>query len=871
MKKILALILLSVAAMAQNNTTTPTAVLGIPKPDIGSLNWGITVRNNYDLLDKYLSAGLPVPQMAFTNYITIGGGSHLTTTNQTGTGSLVLQNSPTLNSPTLSSPTLVSPILGVAAGTSLALSGGLTIAGGTSLATTNQTGTGNLVLQNSPSLVTPSLGVASGSSLALGGGTALTTTNQTGTGSLVLAAAPSISNATMSGGTFTPLGISGQLDATQCSGADIGAKVNACIALLPSSCGAVYIPGGSYTQSTSIHKPRCVKLRGAVSEATVLNWTGSASGWAIVVSDANVAGPYAAGAVEDLTLNGPGTTGNGVFLGGDPANVISPSTDNGDHENLNRLRIKGFSVGVGYGNQAWSDTIFESVVYGNVTGVKALGTTTFGERMTIIASSIQNNSHYAIDGNGFKSPGFSVKLIGSSIDYNGNGTDAVIQGGYISEGSHFEQTTGLFFDMTGATAGWVQDHGGIYIMDHNSCFGRLDSSSQPSSFVGATFSLNTPGPTNLLCTTNLTNVSMSQTTVFGSAYNDHAPNFIQAAGSMDPTRNNIVSEVLNDGYDPGGEILPHFSSTFLAGQLTPSNATVLLSAANIGAIASFCNSLGETRCNSVAGYFFAHAYANGAAVWGENPLASDAPGITGSSLRAGEDDVNVYGSPTLAYGRQITGLLGIPGSVLPTSTIGLLINTAAVNGGAWVTGIQIDNGTVSGKAMNIGSTNRTAGIPANSLPFWWNFAGPDGAGHIVVQYVDQFGSMNFNQSLTIIASAPTCTFTSGGGTSPSCSVDTGSTNMNGIISLTTGTGAPLGKGTATLTFTNFGSAFFGNNNPSCTFIASDEGAGTWQDIAVMKVKTPSHSSVLFAWMNGTGPTTLSTSTAYKVHYHCWSK
>jgi hypothetical protein len=130
--------------------------------------------------------------------------------------------------------------------------------------------------------------------------------------------------------------------------------------------------------------------------------------------------------------------------------VISPSTDNGDHENLNRLRIKGFSVGVGYGNQAWSDTIFESVVYGNVTGVKALGTTTFGERMTIIASSIQNNSHYAIDGNGFKSPGFSVKLIGSSIDYNGNGTDAVIQGGYISEGSHFEQTTGLFFDTPGA-------------------------------------------------------------------------------------------------------------------------------------------------------------------------------------------------------------------------------------------------------------------------------------------------------------------------------------------------------------------------------------------------------------------------------------
>jgi hypothetical protein len=77
---------------------------------------------------------------------------------ETGTGAVVLANT----------PTLVTPALGAATGTSLALGGG------TALATTNQTGTGNLVLVTSPTLVTPALGVATATSIALGGGTAIT-------------------------------------------------------------------------------------------------------------------------------------------------------------------------------------------------------------------------------------------------------------------------------------------------------------------------------------------------------------------------------------------------------------------------------------------------------------------------------------------------------------------------------------------------------------------------------------------------------------------------------------------------------------------------------------------------------------------------
>jgi hypothetical protein len=127
--------------------------------------------------------------------LTIGGGSSLSTSNQTGTGNLVLATSPTLATPTLSSPTMT----GTAAGSVFTASTSLAIAGGTALTTTNQTGTGNLVLNTSPTIAGPTFtGTAAGSlltlstSLAIGGGTPLTSTNQTGTGNLVLSLSPTL-------------------------------------------------------------------------------------------------------------------------------------------------------------------------------------------------------------------------------------------------------------------------------------------------------------------------------------------------------------------------------------------------------------------------------------------------------------------------------------------------------------------------------------------------------------------------------------------------------------------------------------------------------------------------------------------------------
>ena len=60
-------------------------------------------------------------------------------------------------------------------------------------------------------------------------------------------------------GVFFPAACGLSFPPSWCSGSDMGAWTNAAIAATP-GCGEVYIAAGTYSQSTSIVKPRCVKL-----------------------------------------------------------------------------------------------------------------------------------------------------------------------------------------------------------------------------------------------------------------------------------------------------------------------------------------------------------------------------------------------------------------------------------------------------------------------------------------------------------------------------------------------------------------------------------------------------------------------------------
>jgi hypothetical protein len=116
--------------------------------------------------------------------------------------------------------------------------------------------------------------------------------------------------------------------------------------------------------------------------------------------------------------------------------------------------------------------------------------------------------------------------------------------------------------------------------------------------------------------------------------------------------------------------------------------------------------------------------------------------------------------------------------------------------------------------------------------------------------------------------APTCTFTSGGGTSPSCALQAGSTNEKGVIIATTGTGSPGTTGTVTLTFEG---TFTGGvaTTPACNFNPDDSGTA-WGNGAITKVSTQSSTAPIVAWSNSAANvlTALAVSSPYRIDYTC---
>ena len=239
----------------------------------------------------------------------------------------------------------------------------------------------------------------------------------------------------------TAQSVNAVVNATQFPGSpDIGTQVNNAIKALPGGCGEVYIQAGTYTQTTTIVIPRCVKLHGASAMSTFLKYTPT-TGWAIIVADNNAAGAnnYSYdGALEDLGLLGPGssTATGAIYIGGSdgvtttspasPSTSTDPSTNQGDHFHFNRVRIfetassGAFGVGVQWGMHAWSNVIFESVVSFCRTGLFYPGTlgVTSGEDILIQGSSISNNTGIGVaiaTGNYL-----NLNLSDTSLDSNGS-------------------------------------------------------------------------------------------------------------------------------------------------------------------------------------------------------------------------------------------------------------------------------------------------------------------------------------------------------------------------------------------------------------------------------------------------------------------
>jgi hypothetical protein len=285
----------------------------------------------------------------------------------------------------------------------------------------------------------------------------------------------SVSRWAASLGTTDVMSLNGVLNATDFPGADIGAQVNAAIAVINAHettyGGSIYIPAGAYPQTTTIYLPPWITLRGAGAAATVITFAppGNA-GWAIVVAGNNTLFNNFGyqGAVEDMTFVGPGygkpATG-GIYFGGSDGGTYSPTTANDPSTNicfgfnLNRVCIQEVAIGLQWGTNSWSQNIIECSIYLCSIGVyfpAGIGSLNSGENICIVGGLISLNGTGVLVGSTADEGGVNVTLLSVSLDEN---TAWAVQNGTSNNQNAVNMTDCYIFQAQQ----WIQNYGNMTI------------------------------------------------------------------------------------------------------------------------------------------------------------------------------------------------------------------------------------------------------------------------------------------------------------------------------------------------------------------------------------------------------------------------
>jgi hypothetical protein len=151
--------------------------------------------------------------------------------------------------------------------------------------------------------------------------------------------------------------------------------------------GVLQIPAARCNHASTLTLPRSVHIEGQGANVSTLSYTGSAQGW--VVGDTGSPQNAFQGGFSSLTLNGPGytTATVGVYLGADPAGVISPPENYANNESWRGVNIENFGLGVEVARNAYLFSCDGCILFNNGQHWKDGGTASnSGERMVFSRS-----------------------------------------------------------------------------------------------------------------------------------------------------------------------------------------------------------------------------------------------------------------------------------------------------------------------------------------------------------------------------------------------------------------------------------------------------------------------------------------------------
>jgi len=260
-----------------------------------------------------------------------------------------------------------------------------------------------------------------GTGITFGGGSLATDVSVSRFGPGVIA----IGNGTGSGnasGTLQAANIVGMRIATNFTGADIGAQVNAAFANCSNLC-TVYIPAGSYSYSTAIAYPvgtlGTACLVGAGPGTTILNWTGAAGTDAITATGTGQASANVC--MKDFEVVGNVNAQSGIHLKNFNKGVLSNILVQG-------FTATGTTAGIGILNDGDNAVTFMGDdIRGNNIGYRDVGNTTFAANaIKIIGGQVAyNNLHNVFEdaaGQSTAGPNIGNSAIGVTFEVSSTNT-----------------------------------------------------------------------------------------------------------------------------------------------------------------------------------------------------------------------------------------------------------------------------------------------------------------------------------------------------------------------------------------------------------------------------------------------------------------